>query len=114
MARIKIFYPPGLISLIGMPFFFYIFSTFPNVTWRQTCLRMYLPHDGYQENSAIYSGYTIRLQLRGKHIHRIDIGDVHPYENTEPPYFNSMLDSVAHELQKLNSNRGPTAVIKVV
>ena len=114
MARIKIFYPPGLFSLIGMPFFFYILSSFPNVTQRHNCLRIYLPRDGYQENPTTYSAYTIRQQLRGKHIHRINIGDVRPYRNTEPPYYNSILNNVALDLQKLQSNKDSDIVIKVV
>ena len=73
MKRPKLFYTPGMISLLVLPVLLYIYQ--PSIK-EYTVLRFILPKDDSQSPS--HSGYTYSVVsdvLKGKKIHTIYLGE---------------------------------------
>jgi hypothetical protein len=102
--RPKLFYIPGMISLLVLPVLFYIYQ--PEAKYK-TQIKFILPKDDHQ--SPDIPGYThsmVKDYLKGKKINTVYLDDDHVLNDTK-------LEFIAREALKLKFYHDITQVIKV-
>jgi hypothetical protein len=99
--RPKLFYIPGMISLLVVPVLFYMYQ--PTIK-KQTELKIYLPADDYPSWS--YTKSVFLAGLKGKKINTVHFDEDHDLNRRK-------LEFIAREAQKLIFYNDTTQVIKV-
>ena len=114
MKRRRLYYAPGLISIIGLPIL--LFFYWPKATVAPTCLKVSLPTDRKDDPDVIrFSTGMVYKSLKGKRIVTIDL-DVERLneEDDRTQYvFYKKLHFVAQEIERLEFTKDTSTVLKV-
>jgi hypothetical protein len=105
MKRPKLFYIPGMISLLVVPVLFYMYQP---IEKKQTVLKFVLPTDDLSSSPYFlkYSRLTVMGKLRGKKINTV-------YYNEDHSLNAKKLEFIAQEALKLKFYNDSSQVIKV-
>jgi hypothetical protein len=103
MKRPKLFYIPGMLSLLVVPVLFYIYQP---VIKTPTVLRLFIPTDDKSPNLYRFSRYSVKAQLKGKKINTV-------YLDGNRKLNSKKLDFIADEALKLKFYNDTTQIIKV-
>jgi hypothetical protein len=107
----KLFYVPGLISLIGLPILLLLFG--PEEEVRQTAVRLFMPYDEPKdEEAAKFSKATVYESIKGKNIIAIH-GEETQYDQLEHFRYNRKMNFIGSELERLQFTHDTNAVLKV-
>jgi hypothetical protein len=103
MKRRKLFYVPGMISLLVVPVLFYFYQP---VMKTSTLLRLVVPNDESSPGQYRFSRYAVKAALRGKKINTV-------YLSGDRKLNAKKLDFIAYEALKLKFYHDTTQIIKV-
>ena len=92
MKRPKLFYIPGMLSLLIVPMLFYRYQA--DIGKTQTVLRLFVPTDDNSPNQYKFSRYAVKAALKGKKINTV-------YLNGNRELNAKKLDFIAYEGLKL-------------
>jgi hypothetical protein len=109
----KIYYVPGIISLLLLPLLLYYYG--PEEYERKTVVRLNLPydHDSADENTVRFSaGYLVR-QLKGKHITTITINNT-IFSEIDHYVFTQKMAYIRSALEKLNFDNDTTEIVQIL
>jgi hypothetical protein len=114
MKRRRIYYVPGLISIIGLPILMLFYR--PKETVAPTYLKLFLPTDRKDDPGMIrFSRGTVYKSLSGKKIITIDL-DVETFceEDSRTKYvFYQKLHFVSQEIERLEFTNDTSSVLKI-
>jgi len=114
MKRRRLYYVPGLISIIGLPLL--LFFYWPRETVAPTCLKVFLPTDRKDDPGMIgFSKETVYKSLKGKKITTIDL-DVERFykgDNRTQYVFSQKLHFVSQEIERLEFTNDTSSVLKI-
>jgi biopolymer transport protein ExbD len=105
MKRPKLFYIPGMLSLLIVPMLFYFYQP---VLKTLTVLKLFVPKDDDNKspNLLSYSRSTVKAALKGKKINTVYLDDNHQ-RNAQK------LDFIAYEALKLKFYNDTTQILNV-
>ncbi len=116
MPRKKIFYVPGLISLLALPVMLLTFS--PENPVSKSGLKLYLPRDDShsppREDINYFSEYYVLQTVKNKKITSVFLDDLDAFANDKPDFYNAKLNFVSKEFERMNFNRDTNDVLKVI
>ncbi len=115
MLRKKLFYVPGLISLVVLPIILLVFPV--EDPPRKVVLKMYLPSDDEDRGAGLirYSKYSINEMTKGKRIVSIYLSDKRIYYGDfRDGEFEAKLNFVAREMERLQFTNDTNSVLRVV
>src|SRR5687768_14724537 len=99
MQRRKLFYVPGLISLIGLPILLLLFG--PEEEVRQTVVRLFIPYeDPKDEEAAKFSKAMVYETIKGKNIISIH-GQTYLDDEFDSFRYNRKMSFIGSELERL-------------
>src|ERR1700722_1597325 len=114
MKRRRLYYVPGLISIIGLPIL--LFFYWPKETVIPTYLKFYLPTDRKDDPGLIrFSKGNVYKSLEGKKITTIDI-DVEKFneDDSRTQYlFYQKLHFMSQEIERLEFTNDTSTVLKI-
>ena len=102
MKRRKLFYIPGMLSLLIVPVLFYRYQT--DIVKTQTVLRLFVPSD--EKSPSRFSKYTVKAGLKGKKINTV-------YLNGDRRLNVKKLDFIAYEALKLKYYNDTSQILHV-
>jgi hypothetical protein len=109
MKRKKIYYIPGLISLIGLPILFFFFPIEDPI--QKCAVRFSIPSDAETKDSVeVFSKYSVKKAIENKKIVTIDMGE---YYFDEPYLTNSKFNFVHNEIERLQFTHDTSTLLKV-
>jgi hypothetical protein len=103
MKRPKLFYIPGMLSLLVVPVLFYFYQP---VIKTPTVLKLFIPADDKLPNQYRFSSHSLKAQLKGKKINTV-------YLNGDHKLNAQKLEFIAYEALKLEFYNDTTQIIKV-
>jgi hypothetical protein len=103
MKRPKLFYIPGMLSLLVVPVLFYLYQ--PDVK-SSTVLRLFIPTDDNSPSQYSFSRYAVKAQLKGKKINTV-------YLNGDRRLNAKKLDFIAYEALKLKYYHDTSQILHV-
>lgn len=114
MKRRRIYYVPGLISIIGLPLLLFFYS--PKEAVAPTCLKVFLPTDR-KDDPALkrFSTEMVYKSIKDKRIITIDL-DVERFSEGDKRtqyVFNQKLNFVSYEIERLEFTNDTSSVLKV-
>ena len=104
MKRPKLFYIPGMLSLLIVPVLFYKYQA--DIGKTQTVLRLSVPSDDNSPDQYKFSRYAVKAALKGKKINTVYLSDDRKLNSKK-------LDFIANEGLKLKYYNDTTQIIKV-
>ena len=108
----KVFYVPGLISLIGLPILLLLFG--PEDPVQYTCLKLQLPYNETDTTGEIFTETYVYTTIKNYKIVEVDLFDNSYYGNSMDTYFsNKKLQFVKSEMERLQFIHDSTTVLKV-
>jgi hypothetical protein len=111
MQRRKIFYVPGLISLVGLPILLLLFG--PEEVIKPNALRLFLPSDEVAERGrASFSKASVYKQMEGKNIIAVH-GEDYLSDVLERYRYNRKSAFIIREIERLQFTNDTNAVLKV-
>jgi hypothetical protein len=111
MQRRKLFYVPGLISLVGLPILLLLFG--PEEEVRQTALRLFMPYDEPKdEQAAQFSKAKLYESIKGKNIIAIH-GEDTRHDELENFRYNRKMNFIGSELERLQFTHDTNTVLKI-
>src|ERR1700754_4161959 len=114
MKRRRLYYIPGLISIVGLPMLLIFY--WPKETVAPTCLKVFLPNDRKEDPGMIsFSTGMVYRSLKGKKIVTIDL-DVERFneEDDRTKYvFYKKLHFVTQEIERSEFTSDTSSVLKV-
>jgi hypothetical protein len=110
MKRKKIYYVPGIISLLGISFLFYFWV--PKSNFPATSIRLFLPSDRKDDFQTIgfSKGYFYK-SIKGKKIIRIDLNE--EYQPQESSLFQAKLNFISREIERLEFTNDTTTILRI-
>ena len=114
MKRRRLYYTPGLISIIGLPIL--LFFYWPKATVAPTCLKVFLPTDQKDDPGMIrFSTGMVYKSLKGKKIVTInlDVERFHEEDDRTQYVFYKKLHFVSQEIERLEFTNDTSTVLKV-
>ncbi len=113
MTRKKLFYVPGLISLIWLPILLYVLV--PEDKPLQTVLSLYLPSDKKPPKEAlIFSKYSVYEYIKHKKIIEISLSYEYNIDVERENYdLESRLGTIHREIQRLQYTHDMNSVLKI-
>jgi len=112
MTRKKLWYVPGLISLIGLPILLWIMG--PQEIIRHNCIKLFLPQDKKPlPDVAVFSRYTVMTAIKGKKIIPVEFWYYPMGDPIETFNYNNKLNFVLHEIEQITYTHDTTSVLKV-
>jgi sulfur relay (sulfurtransferase) DsrF/TusC family protein len=111
--RKKIFYIPGMMSLIGLPILFYLFLPKPKPDY--TSFKLYIPSDEkpQKEEIAIFSKSNVYSSIKGKKIEQIQLHNVISDFASEEYYHLEKLQFISDEVKRLQFTNDTSTVLRV-
>jgi hypothetical protein len=111
VKRKKIYYVPGAISLLGLPFLF-LFLT-PKETTQSHFVRFTIPSDEKSDYNRIigFSRDYFYKSIKGKKIIQIDLNRKYPAQETY--LFNAKLNFISREIERLEFTNDNSAILKI-
>lgn len=103
MKRPKLFYIPGMLSLLVVPVLFYIYQPIIKIP---TVLKLFIPTDDYSPGLYSFSRYAVKAQLKGKKINTV-------YLDGDRILNSKKLDFVANEALKLKYYNDTSQILHV-
>lgn len=104
MKRRKLFYVPGMLSLLVVPVLLYLYQ--PTIK-KQTCIRLFVPTDRKpMEGTDYFSRYAVMDHIKRKKVNTVYLDDDHSLNNTK-------LNFIGQETLRLKFYNDTTQVIKV-
>src|SRR5690348_3541427 len=103
MKRRKLFYVPGMISLLVVPVLFYFYQP---VIKTPTLLRLSVPNDDSSPDRYTFSRYVVKAALKGKKINTVYLDGNHSLNVKK-------LEFIGYEALKLKFYNDTTQIIKV-
>lgn len=111
MRRKKLFYVPGLISLIGLPILLLLFG--PEEEIRQRAVRLFIPYDEPKnEDAARFSKASVYESIKGKNIIAIHGHEI-SYDELENFRYNRKMSFIGSELERLQFTHDTNTVLKI-
>ena len=111
MQRKKLFYVPGLISLVGLPILLLLFG--PEEEVRQRALRLFMPYDEPKDEvAAQFSKAAVYESIRGKNIIAIH-GEEPRHDELEHFRYNRKMSFIGSELERLQFTHDTNTVLKI-
>ena len=110
MKRTKLYYTPGMISLIGLPFLiFFFYARFKPLA----SISIVLTDDRITEDNLIlrYSKYNFYKFIADKKVNKVDLRMNYL---TQDSILNAKLNSIKREIWRLKSTGDSTAVLEVI
>lgn len=114
MRRRRLYYVPGLISIIGLPMLLLFY--WPKETEAPTCLKVFLPTDRKNDPGMIrFSTEMVYKSVKAKKIVTIDLDveRLNKEENRTQYIFNQKLHFVSREIERLEFTNDTATVLKV-
>jgi hypothetical protein len=112
MKRKKIYYFPGLVSIIGLPILLFFFR--PEDRVQLTSIKLSLPSD--RENGGpswkIFSKANFYKSLRNKKIIAIDLNDIRDDDKSEF-YFSGKLNFISREIENMQFTNDTSTIVKI-
>jgi len=110
MKRKKLYYVPGMISLLALPFLIFFFEARFKP---QTSIRICLMNDKMTKDSMIFrfSKYNFYKSIAGKKIIQVDL---RKNELSRDSILYVRLDLIKREIERLKSTGDTTSVIEVI
>jgi len=105
MKRPKLFYTPGLISLLVVPVLFYRYQS--DIGKTLTVLRLFVPTEDNSPDQYRFSRYAVKAQLKGKKVNTV-------YLNGDRRLNAKKLDFIAYEALKLTYYHDTSQILHVV
>lgn len=109
MKRKRIFYAPGMISLLGLLVLLLVLS--PKPLPRQRVLWLFLPYDGPNTQFLGFSKYSFLHDIRRKKVMYIDLN--YPNPACDSNLFTKKLDYISGEIARLQFLSDTFSVLKV-
>lgn len=107
MKRKKLYYLPGMISLLGLPVLLLLFL--PEEKPSPVALKMFLPKDTI--NNYSYRNYTINDAIKNKKITTVNLW--HFYGPREDYFLNAKKDFITREIERLQFTNDTNSVLKI-
>lgn len=116
MKKKRLFYVPGLISLIGLPALLFLFPVKDPVFYNS--LKMNLPQDEIQKPESDgmprFDKAYLKQTLRGKKVEQVYLGEYHEYNGDIERYSqNRKLHFIANEMERLQFTHDTSTVLQV-
>jgi len=114
MKRRRIYYVPGLISIIGLPILLFFYCHKGTISL--TCLKVNLPTDRKDDPDILrFSKEAVYKSLKRKKIITIDLDVERFYEgdNRTQYVFNQKLHFISQEIERLEFTNDTSTVLKV-
>jgi hypothetical protein len=114
MKQRRLYYVPGLISIIGLPILLFFYC--PKETVSPTCLKVFLPTDRKDDPGMIkFSKEMVYKSLKGKKITTIDLDVERFYEgdNRTQYVFIQKLHFISREIERLEFSTDTSSILKV-
>jgi hypothetical protein len=114
MKRRRLYYVPGLISIIGLPLL--LFFYWPKETVAPTVLKIFLPTDRNEDPGMMrFSKEVVYKSLKGKKITTIDLDVERFYEgdNRTQYVFSRKQHFVSQEIERLEFTNDTSSILKV-
>jgi hypothetical protein len=111
MRRKKLYYVPGLISLISLPIL--VFCLFPKGQKQLTVIRMLLPSDKISNDRYVirYSRDYVLNSIKSKKIIEVNLNKYGPFHETDS--LENKFKFISKQLDSLYMSNDTTTVIKV-
>jgi hypothetical protein len=107
MKRKKLYYLPGMISLLGLPVLLLLFL--PERKASPVALKMLLPNDN--TNNHPFSKYAIYKAIKFKKVTTVHLWDlVWPFEDYN---LNAKMDFITREIERLQFTNDTNSVLKI-
>ncbi len=113
MKRKKLYYIPGLISIIGLPILFlFIGSEDPVIT---TCLKVFIPKDENTKlGASTFSNYMVRNMAKKKKMISVSFDDFVEFGNDWDGYVqDTKMSFIQHEIERLQFTNDTSSVLKI-
>jgi hypothetical protein len=113
LKRRKIYYVPGLISLLGLPLLVFFFT--PEVKPKNTVLRFFLPLEQSPKNEgpAVFSKESIYGSIKMKKIIAVDLDQEFFSMPNDKYLFNAKRRFIVREMERMQFTHDTTAVLKI-
>lgn len=111
--RKKLFYIPGVISLIGLPIIIFLFFPEPKLDYR--CFKLYIPSDekSPKDGIPIFSKFSVYSSIKGKKIERVQLHNQGLDKDNEEYCHYEKLKFINDELKRLQFINDTSTVLKV-
>jgi hypothetical protein len=109
MERKRLYYVPGMISLLGLPILILVFA--PKTTLRKRVLTISFPYEGPDPYRNLFSKNSFLHSIRAKKQLNVNFTDPAPGQN--PDLFSKKLSFVSREIARLQFLNDTTCVLKI-
>jgi hypothetical protein len=112
MHRKKLFYVPGLISLLGLPVLFFFLG--PEDPVYQVVLRINMPADKPRNDGGLsFNKVDFLHMIKNKKLISVDIEDYYPSDDLSRYAFDRKLSFVSREVERLQFTNDTNAVFRL-
>jgi len=113
MKRKKLYYIPGLISLIGLPILLFFMN--PEDPEEKTCVKLFLPSDEKPKDGNIkFSKYGVYDLVKKKKLTTIYLDEYIGFDDSQELYLsNTKLSFIQREIERLEFTNDTSSVLKV-
>ena len=109
MKRKKIFYVPGIISLLGLATFALLYS--PKPPQRLHAMSLFLPHEGHYDTLSRFSAQGFLRKIKGKTHVEIDLNEVYP--TWQSLLFQRRQAFITREIERIQFTHDTNTVLRI-
>ena len=113
MKRKKLYYIPGLISLVGLPILLFFMN--PEDPEEKTCVKLFLPSDEKPSDGNIkFSKYGVYDLVKKKKLTTIYLDDYTGFDDPQELYLsNTKLSFIQREIERLEFTNDTSSALKI-